>query len=149
MESSAVDFRRIDYSSVIHGGRVVSSLKDGLPLLNRLAAFWMLRFYGHGPLMALTPLPSRGGGLGQCWSFAGDTGYLTIQLGRRIQVQSVVVDHISPPSQMVSPRPPSVTFGFMDSSRQTTLVMVVYVLIWGHLNLITSKPTAGAWNFQF
>jgi Sad1 / UNC-like C-terminal len=105
MESSGGD-HRIDYAAVQHGGRVVASsasLVDDLPLLNRLAAFWKLRFYGHGPAVALTP---SGGTLGHCWSLAGTTGHLTVQLGRAMRVQSVVVEHVAAATGVVAPSAP-------------------------------------------
>ena len=99
--STLVYGSRIDYASVAHGGRIYASspsLKDGLPLFNRLAAFWKLRFYGHGPEVILSPGPAIA--LGNCWSFAGSTGNVTIQLGQKISVDSVVVEHVAPQAQV-------------------------------------------------
>ena len=62
-----------DYASILNGARVIRSktspsLIDNLPMVNRMAAFWGLRFYGHGPEAALTPTHPPNA-LGQCWSF--------------------------------------------------------------------------------
>jgi Sad1 / UNC-like C-terminal len=113
---------RIDYAAMGHGGRVVSaslSLVDDLPLLNRLAAFWKLRFYGHGPSVALTP---SGGALGHCWSLVGDSGQLTVQLGRAIQVQSVVIEHVAAAAQVVAPSAPRAFRVFGYESANATVV---------------------------
>jgi hypothetical protein len=68
---------------------------DQLPWLNRLAALWGLRFYGHDATAALLPNRPLGAGSsfrGQCWALT-PPATMTIQLSKSIHVQSVSIEH--------------------------------------------------------
>lgn len=108
---SADQTGQIDYASTVNGATVLSSspsLVDNLPLLNRLAALWSIRFYGFGPEAALTPTVPHNA-LGQCWAFekqkqaVGDRrktpfGVLTVRLAKSVYVESVLIEH--PPKEL-------------------------------------------------
>ncbi|GKY94885.1 hypothetical protein MPSEU_000453400 [Mayamaea pseudoterrestris] len=102
---------KVDYASILNGASVIRSgkwattlsLKDDLPLLNRMADVLGLRFYGHGPEMALTPVVPFAA-LGQCWSFqqhagvASEYGVLSFKLAKPTTVYSVSIEH--PPKEV-------------------------------------------------
>ena len=105
-----------DFASIRSGATVVRfgprrtspSLKDNLPLLNRLLASAKLRFYGHPPEAALNPTYPQNA-LGQCWAFEAGRGplqpeddadntvgryaTLTINLAEPVQIKSVTMEH--------------------------------------------------------
>ena len=105
----------LDFASIRSGATVVfagprrtsPSLKDNLPLLNRLLASAKLRFYGHPPEAALNPtFPPNA--LGQCWAFEAGKGpspddesgnavgryaTLTINLSEPVEIKSVTMEH--------------------------------------------------------
>jgi len=103
---------RIDYASIINGASVIRtgdrattpSLSETLPVLNRVAAFLFLRFYGYGPEAALTPTRPPNA-LGQCWAFQKRDGnkhsafaVLSIRLAKPIEVQRISIEH--PPREV-------------------------------------------------
>jgi Sad1 / UNC-like C-terminal len=63
---------------------------------NRVAVWFFLRFYGYGPMAAIT-LTYPNTALGQCWSFrslpGSSGGTVLIRLGEVIHVQSVSIEH--------------------------------------------------------
>ena len=104
-----------DFASIRSGASVVltgprrtsPSLKDNLPLLNRLLASAKLRFYGHPPEAALNPTYPPNA-LGQCWAFEAAKGptldddtdnavgryaTFTINLAEPVQIKSVTMEH--------------------------------------------------------
>lgn len=114
LEVEQADFTgKVDYATILNGASVIKSgryvtspsLVDKLPYLNRVASALKLRFYGHGPEVALLPTyPPRA--LGQCWSFQEDDSeggigkYATfsVSLARPIQLTSISIEH--PPADI-------------------------------------------------
>ena len=104
---------KYDYATISSGATVVRtgprrtspSLRDNLPLMNRILAAAKLRFYGHPPEAALVPTTPKS--LGQCWAFDGSKalpidadmalgkyGTLSVNLGDAVEIKSVVVEHV-------------------------------------------------------
>ena len=118
---------RTDYASILNGAAVLEhspSLKDRLPVWNRLLQFWSWRSYGLGPEAAITPVPPPHM-LGHCWSFAKDpnskhSAYatLTLRLSAPILLQTVSIEH--PPAEVTDRRGSAIrqfrVVGFEDSN---------------------------------
>lgn len=124
---------RVDFASVVNGASVIRtgkwatspSLKDSLPVLNRMADVLGLRFYGHGPEVALTPTGPPMTALGQCWAFEpsgtmSNYGVLSFRLGTPIHVDTISIEH--PPKEVTDRVDTAIrsfrVYGFEDTSAQ-------------------------------
>jgi hypothetical protein len=130
LEASLAEFvGLLDVAAKYNGATVIRSgsrattpsLSQSLPIVNRFMSAAKLRFYGHGPDVALTPtIPADA--LGQCWSFQdvamsknirwknvyqrdnsnGKYATLSVKLAKATTVKRVIIEHNSSPEKAES-----------------------------------------------
>lgn len=118
-------------------------------LVDPLSRFLGIGVVGKPHRMALQPDMS----VGQCWSFAGSSGHMTIELPRAIQVSHVSIDHIGRAvalDRSSAPRHFEI-FGLLDAAEAVEpgifLGSFEYALSEGSVQTFALQPTSEAFKY--